>query len=282
MPALPLPPRRPRMIATDLDGTIIGYRHTRSGYLSPRTVAALQEAHETGVEVVFVTGRPLRWLGALSEQLGQVGPVICSNGAVVVDTATDEVLLHHPMDRDAVWDAVGRLRALDRSATFGAETLDGFFWESAFSEWGELEEGFRTAQRLEGVLPGHVDVVKLMARSSTMDPDVFLAAAREELGELLNATHSAPGVSLVEMAAPGVHKAATLAEFAARRGVDARDVVAFGDMPNDTEMLAWAGLGLAVASGHESLLAVADAVVGECDDDGVAQAIELLLELPAE
>ncbi|MBD4381085.1 haloacid dehalogenase, partial [Xanthomonas citri pv. citri] len=31
MPALPLPSRRPRMIATDLDGTIIGYRHTRSG-----------------------------------------------------------------------------------------------------------------------------------------------------------------------------------------------------------------------------------------------------------
>ena len=75
MPALSLPSRRPRMIATDLDGTIIGYRHTRSGRLSPRTIAALRDAHDAGVEVVFVTGRPLRWLGPLSAQLGPVGPV---------------------------------------------------------------------------------------------------------------------------------------------------------------------------------------------------------------
>ena len=54
--------RRPRLIATDLDGTVIGYAHTRSGRLSPRTRATLRAAHEAGVAVVFVTGRPLRWL----------------------------------------------------------------------------------------------------------------------------------------------------------------------------------------------------------------------------
>lgn len=281
MPALPLPPRRPRMIATDLDGTIIGYRHTRSGRLSPRTIAALRDAHDAGVDVVFVTGRPLRWLGALSEQLGPVGPVICSNGAVVVDTATDEVLLSHPMSPASVWTATDRLRSLDPTASFGAETLEGFFWESAFMERSELITDIRAADTLEAAMPGAVDVVKLMARSDTLGPDAFLAAARAELGELVSATHSAPGVALVEMAAPGVDKAATLAEHAARRGVRAEDVVAFGDMPNDTEMLAWAGLGLAVASGHASLMAVADGVVGECDDDGVAVAIERLLRLPA-
>lgn len=280
MPALPLPSRRPRMIATDLDGTIIGYRHTRSGRLSPRTIAALQDAREAGVDVVFVTGRPLRWLGPLSEQLGPVGPVICSNGAVVVDTATDEVLLHHAMTADAVWTATARLRTLDGTATFGAETLEGFFWESAFADRSVFGGDIRSGAALEDVLPGQNTVVKLMARSETLAPDAFLAAARQELGGLVNATHSAPGVALVEMAAPGVHKAATLAEHAARRGVVAADVVAFGDMPNDTEMLAWAGLGLAVASGHESLLAAADAVVGACDDDGVAEAVERLLELP--
>lgn len=56
--------------------------------------------------------------------------------------------------------------------------------------------------------------------------------------------------------------------------------MAFGDMPNDAEMLAWAGLGLAVASAHPSLREVADGVVGACDDDGVAAAIEALLALP--
>ena len=76
--------------------------------------------------------------------------------------------------------------------------------------------------------------------------------------------------------------ASTLADFAASRGVAPADVVAFGDMPNDLEMLQWAGLGLSVASGHPSLLAEADGVVGACDDDGVAATVERLLELPTD
>jgi len=270
------------MIATDLDGTIIGYRHTRSGRLSPRTITALRDAHDAGVEVVFVTGRPLRWLGPLSAQLGPVGPVICSNGAVLVDTATDDVLIAHPMPVEAVWTATDRLRALDRTVSFGAETLEGFFWEHAFSERAEFRAEVHAAATLEAALPGRLGVVKLLARSDTLAPDAFLAAARAELDELVSATHSAPGIALVEMSAPGVHKAATLAEFAASKGVAPADVVAFGDMPNDLEMLQWAGLGLAVASGHPSLLAAADGVVGACDDDGVAATVERLLELPAD
>jgi len=281
-PASAAPRRRPRLIATDLDGTVIGYRHTRSGRLSPRTVAALRQAHDAGVVVVFVTGRPLRWLGALGDQLGPVGPVICSNGAVVVDVATGAVLRSHPMERVAVWGAVERMRGVDPTATFGAETLEGFFWERAFAERSAFQDGVEAAETLEAVLPDEATVVKLMARSDTLEPDAFLAAARDALGELVNATHSAPGVALVEMAAPGVHKAATLAEHAAERGIAPEDVVAFGDMPNDVEMLTWAGLGCAVASGHASLLAAADVVVGACDDDGVAVAIEELLALPAE
>ena len=279
---MPLPTsiRRPRLVATDLDGTVIGYAHTRSGRLSPRTIAALRSAHEAGVVVVFVTGRPLRWLDALADQLGDVGPVICSNGAVVVDPATGEVLESRPMERGTVWTAVERLRALDPTATFGAETLDGFFWETAFTEASAFEDATPAAAALEGVLPAEAVVVKLMARSTALEPDAFLEAARAELGELVSATHSAPGVALVEMSAPGVHKAATLADFAASRGIAPADVVAFGDMPNDAEMLAWAGLGCAVASAHESLRAAADVVVGACDDDGVARAIEELLGLP--
>lgn len=277
MSTLPVSARRPRLIATDLDGTVIGYAHTRTGRISPRTVAALRRAHAEGIVVVFVTGRPLRWLGPLRAQLGEVGPVICSNGAVVADTATDEVLLHHALDRAAIDHVVRRIRALDPAATFGAEALEGFFWEDAFAS---DELGQTRAASLEAALPGDATVVKLMAKSGGIKPDTFLAAVRELGDGLVTATHSAPGMSLVEMSAPGVHKAATLAAFARGKGVEAADVVAFGDMPNDAEMLAWAGLGLAVASAHASLRAVADGVVGACDDDGVAAAIEALLALP--
>ena len=274
--------RRPRMVATDLDGTVIGYAHTRSGRLSARTIQALQAAHDSGVTVVFVTGRPLRWLSPLRDQLGTVGPVICSNGAVVVDPGTGEVLLSHGMERTAVAEAVARLRALDPTTCFGAETLDGFVWEPAFGERAEGVEG-RTAgaARLEEMLDPAATVVKLMARSERDGADALVARVRSLVGDIVSVTHSAPGLPLVEMAARGVHKAATLEEYAGQRGICAADVVAFGDMPNDVEMLQWAGLGLAVASGHPALQAAADGVVGACDDDGVAEAIEHLLTLPA-
>ena len=97
--------------------------------------------------------------------------------------------------------------------------------------------------------------------------------------ELLAVTHSAPGMALVEMSRPDVNKASTLEHFAASHGISAAEVVAFGDMPNDLEMIHWAGTGVAVGSGHPTLVGAADLVAGACDDDGVAQVIEHLLTL---
>ena len=82
---------------------------------------------------------------------------------------------------------------------------------------------------------------------------------------------------MVEIAAAGVNKAAALQELAHDLGVDAREVVAFGDYPNDVPMLAWAGLAIAPANAHPDVLAEVDHVTESNDADGVAIAIEGLL-----
>ena len=71
-------------------------------------------------------------------------------------------------------------------------------------------------------------------------------------------------------------KASALADLAARRGLTPADVVAFGDMPNDLPMLAWAGTSYAVANAHPDVLAAVDHVIGAVDDDGVAEILETL------
>jgi hydroxymethylpyrimidine pyrophosphatase-like HAD family hydrolase len=78
------------------------------------------------------------------------------------------------------------------------------------------------------------------------------------------------------MGALGVSKATTLARFAQELGVLAGDVVAFGDMPNDLPMLAWAGRAYAVANAHPLVLEAVDDVTASNDDDGVAKVIEQL------
>ena len=116
-------------------------------------------------------------------------------------------------------------------------------------------------------------VLKLLVRHPTMGPDELLAAAREVAGGLAELTHSSSD-GLLEVSAAGVTKAATLATVAEQFGVQAADVLAFGDMPNDLAMLLWAGHGVAMGNAHPALLDAADEVTASNADDGFAVVLE--------
>ena len=74
-------------------------------------------------------------------------------------------------------------------------------------------------------------------------------------------------------------KASTLEMLCAERGVAAEEVVAFGDMPNDLPMLAWAGASYAMAGAHPSVRELADDTAPGNDEDGVAVVLERLFGL---
>ena len=105
----------------------------------------------------------------------------------------------------------------------------------------------------------------------------MLEVARAALDGVASPTHSNPRDCLVEVSRLGVSKAVALAELAAERGVAQADVVAFGDMPNDIEMLRWAGVGYAMADGHAHAIEAADETAPPLGQDGVAQVLERLL-----
>jgi len=297
------PVQRPQLIATDLDGTIIPYSQTHTGYVSPRTLDAFAAAIDAGIGIAFVTGRPMRWMPALAPVLGSMGPTIVSNGAVIYDMNSDRVIEAHPMDQHLVADVTNQLRRLFSGAIFGAETLTGLVIEPEFipasvrAEAREVDYAVAATadppaqvasrssrwietERITDRLAEHPEIVKLMVKVNGHDPDDLLLAVRSHFGPLVQVTHSVPGVALLEISRGDVHKAATLADYAASLGIHANDVVAFGDQRNDEEMLRWAGTGYAVKSGHPDLLAQADVVAPACDDDGVAQIVEHLLTLP--
>lgn len=262
-----------RLIASDLDGTIVGY----DGRITARTVRAFHAARTAGVGIVFVTGRPPRWLTPLREQLNHVGTVICSNGAVTYDLAREQLIQAQILEEDSLLQVREIIRGLFPAATFAAETVEGFHLEPGFAEPGSVE-------LLAGIDPVPLEqslhgsgVVKFLARERTVSPDDFLASVAPAVAHLASATHSAPGTALLEISRPGINKAVTLAAYAGALGIDAADVVAFGDMPNDIQMLKWAGQGYAMASGHPEARAAAGRVAPPFEDDGVAQVIEARL-----
>lgn len=119
-----------RLVASDIDGTILGH----DGKISPRTIRAFHACRDAGVELVFVTGRPPRWLHPLEEQLGHTGRVICSNGAVVWDLEADRLVSARTLAIHTVLEVRGIIKALRPAALFAAETLTGFHLEPGFIE----------------------------------------------------------------------------------------------------------------------------------------------------
>ena len=260
-----------RLVASDIDGTILGH----DGKISDRTIRAFHACRGAGVELVFVTGRPPRWLHPLEEQLGHTGTVICSNGAVVWDLEADKMVSARTMALNDVFEVRRIIKGLRPAALFAAETLTGFHLEPGFIENGssELLSEFTPAP-LADTLTADDAVVKFLAIVREGTADDFLAEVTPAVGNLATVTHSAPTIAMLELSVPGVNKAVTLAEYAASLGIEAADVVAFGDMPNDIEMLRWAGHGYAMASGHPEAIRAAGQQAPHFDDDGVAQILE--------
>jgi hypothetical protein len=105
------------------------------GKISDRTVRAFHACRDAGVELVFVTGRPPRWLHPLQDQLGHAGTVICSNGAVVWDLETEQHGVRpYAGASNPCWKSAASSRQLRPAAVFAAETLTGFHLEPGFIE----------------------------------------------------------------------------------------------------------------------------------------------------
>jgi Cof subfamily protein (haloacid dehalogenase superfamily) len=263
---------RVRMVATDLDGTIV----RADGTISARSVAAFHACSRAGIDVVFVTGRPPRWMGPVADATGHTGTAICGNGALVYDLGAEKILRARTLAPDDVRDVVKRVRDAIGDVQVAIESLEGFLREPGYRTRWDAQSDQRVGN-LDEMLELAPSVVKLLVRQEGSTGDAMLAAVRPVLEGIAQPTHSNVNDCLVEVSALGVSKASTLAALAAQRGIDRADVVAFGDMPNDLEMLGWAGRGYAIADGHPEAVAAADAVAPPCHEDGVAQVLEDLL-----
>jgi HAD superfamily hydrolase (TIGR01484 family) len=267
------PTRVPRLVATDLDGTLL----RSDGTVSPRTQAALAEAEDAGLCIVFVTGRPPRWMEAVTDHIGRHGVAICSNGGAVYDVRRKELQESFPLRAEDALAVVEALRAGLPGTSFAFEYPGGFSHEPGYPAvlWdASRAERIAAAEEILGSADGH-GVFKVLAKHPVLDPDEFLRLARELAGDYAEFTRSSP-IALLEASAIGVSKATTLATWCEERGFVADEVIAFGDMPNDLPMLDWAGAAYAVANAHPAVLAATRRRTASNDEDGVAVVLERL------
>jgi hydroxymethylpyrimidine pyrophosphatase-like HAD family hydrolase len=260
----------PRVVATDLDGTLL----RGDGTLDERTLAALEAIEDAGALVVLCTARPARWLGPLAAAAGRHGMAVCANGGVIYDVHAETVLQQFPMTIPVALEVVARIRPELPDGMWAVERVHQFGREPAYiPRWPVPQDTL--VDSIDALL-SHPPV-KLMLRHGEMPVGELVDRALGLVGHLVEITYSSSEDALLEISAAGVSKASGLAALCAERGISAADVVAFGDMPNDLPMLAWAGRGVAVANAHPDVLAAADEVTATNDDAGVARVLERLL-----
>jgi len=257
------------LIATDLDGTLLA---PDAEVPSPYAVEVLSRVDRAGIPVVFVTGRPLRWMDGLWGLVARHGMAIVSNGAIAYDVHAREPVRVVGIEPEAGLRVAEAIRRAVPGVTFAIECMDGIRHEPGFLDPERVPAGSRRG-RLEQVWD--TAAVKLLVRHHGRDHDRFHHVVEAAVDEQATPTWSVPG--LAEISARDVTKATALIELCHLLDVPAQDVVAFGDMPNDLAMLAWAGTSYAVANAHSSVLAVADHVAPPCQEDGVAQVLESIV-----
>lgn len=267
----------PLLIASDVDGTLID-DHERI----PKTVRdAIARATRAGCVFALATGRPPRWIQPILEQL-RVRPLcVCANGAIIYDSATDTVVRALELAPPALREVAATARralaahegagfAVERAGTSAFQPENELFLVSPdyIPAWFSAEFGMVSETDLFAK-----PAIKLLIRNDRLSSaEIFDLVAPHVPSELAHLTFSVPD-GLVEVAAPGVTKAVGVQFLAEQIGARPAEVVCFGDMPNDIEMLSWAGVGVAMSNAMPEVQAAADVVCGSNVDGGIAEVI---------
>ncbi len=269
----------PRLVISDIDGTLLNPAER----VAPRTAAAIGRLAERDVIVTLATGRPHRWLQPVVEQLPIRPRCVAANGAVIVDTEAGEIVETHLLEPATMSEVVERARGALASAGLPglsiAVELPGEY-SSDQEETFHIGPGYLHAWQAAGYVErGETELlsapaVKLLLRNEHLQAQEFYDAVRDAVPAKLAHLTFSMREGLLEVMRPGVNKQLGAMALARHYSVDAADVACFGDMPNDREMIAWAGWGVAMGNAHPELKAIANEVTGTNAEDGVAAVLE--------
>lgn len=257
-----------KLLATDLDGTLL-----HSGKpVSAGNIAAAQAAAQAGTVVTIATGRMYRAALPVAEALGLDVPIITYNGALIKSTS-GKIYHEHFLDEEIC----RRLADFCEARQWYLQSYSGD--ELYYSDYGAFSKRYELSQKVIGEEIGYAGMREKVSRMYKMliitsGPKVtqdWMAELEAGFGDSISMTQSAP--DFIEIIAPGVSKAAGLTKLAEILGVDIRETMAIGDASNDLPMLRAAGFSVAMGNATDEVKAVTDAVTGDCDEDGWAQAV---------
>ncbi|WP_058306081.1 Cof-type HAD-IIB family hydrolase [Gracilibacillus massiliensis] len=234
-----------RLIALDMDGTLLGTDHQ----VSKANKEAIIKAREKGVEVIISTGRHYQTSSIIAKEL-DIHYLITVNGSEIW-TMTGDLIARQTIDA----------RIIEKLVQLKEEHQTWAWLSSIDNIWrGEVPEDILAHEWLK------------------FGFDTKDAATKEKIMNVIESweevelSNSSP--TNIEVNAVGVNKAAAIEVVCERLGINMSQVMAMGDSLNDIKMIEQAGLGVAMGNAQETVKEKADWQTLSNDQDGVAKAIE--------
>lgn len=259
-----------KLIASDMDGTLLD----ENGQVPPETFDLILALRERGVRFVASSGRRYDRLCDFFSPVKDRMDFVASNGAQVFADGLQidrEVYSHLAIRRLAKTVAMFpnmHLALFDRTKSYLLDDEDKFV--------REVDKDLPNVERIYELPSPQVSIIKASIfcdDGNVMDNAYVL---QRELGGLF--TFAPSGSSYIDAMQPGISKASGIAQVMEYHGIDASEVMAFGDAMNDYEIIRFVGTGCAMANGRPALRAVADRVIGSNVEHAVQSEMRRVLE----
>ncbi|WP_122791115.1 Cof-type HAD-IIB family hydrolase [Intestinibacillus sp. Marseille-P6563] len=265
------------LIALDLDGTALD----PTNQVAPATVAAIAKARQRGMRVVISTGRICGEASEFARQMGADDYMVTSGGAAVSMWGEERCLMRLSMPWEASVRAAAALERVGLSTMVyvGERILITPYDEMMFGKY-KSNEGYLAIKKVvpsvaEWVAQNRVMVDKIFSRSA--DP-ATIARVRQVLSQIEGIRVMSSASDNVEIVSPAADKGTALGLLCRLYGTDLSRCAAVGDSENDLEMLSAVGMPIAMGNARDDVKALCRHVTSDNAHDGVAQAIEWLLE----
>ncbi len=263
-----------KLLALDLDDTLLN----KEFKISARNVEALRKAAEAGVLVTIATGRMFSSALVYARQLQLNVPLITYHGALIKEADTRQELWHRPVPLDTAIDIADYCR--QKAYHLNLFVNDRFYVSknNAYSFFYkqisgiEAEEVGDTATFLaqKGLPPTKMNIIAFGEAMAAVIDDI-----KGRYGDKVHLTQARP--DFLEILNLEATKGKALDFLARKEGIKQEEVAAIGDSYNDIEMLAYAGMGVAVANAHAEVKKMARFVTLASIEDGVAHFVEKYL-----
>lgn len=280
-----------RLVAIDMDGTLLP---AMTQTIGERNARALRAAQEAGITVAIATGRRPAYTVPLLEGLGLRAdtPLIASNGAVICTLGGETIDRCH-MNARVARGLCGLLRPFGTVVfTFNRPGRGELVLEDLEQAHGRVamwveanRNAIEVVKPLELALVDGDDPIQGMAAGSVARmkaaEEALKASEWRDACECVRTEYPARDLSILDLLPPGISKGWALERLAARLGVDRKETMAIGDNWNDASMLEWAGQGIVMANAPLELRTLAKTrgwkQAPSNDDNGVAVVLERVL-----